>query len=69
MNLKKVLEKLVKKVTKEKIISQKDVLEFAELDSEEYFEIEKALLNLNVDIIEEKEEKEFEDKDLSLIHI
>ena len=63
MNLKQVLEKLVKKVTKEKIISQKDVLEFAELDSEEYFEIEKALLNLNVDIIEEKEEKEFEDKD------
>ena len=63
MNLKQVLEKLVKKVTKEKIISQKDVLEFAELDSEEYFEIEKALLNLNVDIIEEKEEKEFDDKD------
>ena len=44
MKLKQVLEKLVKKVTKEKIISQKDVLEFAELDSEEYFEIEKALL-------------------------
>ncbi|MGB0175035.1 MAG: RNA polymerase sigma factor RpoD [Acholeplasmataceae bacterium] len=65
MELKSVINKLIKAASKEGVISQETVLEYAKLDSVEYFEIEKALLNANIDIIEREDEELFESADIA----
>ena len=65
MELKSVIKKLIKAASKEGVISQETVLEYAKLDSAEYFEIEKALLNANIDIIESEDEELFESADIA----
>ena len=52
MDISKIAKKLIKEVAHDGIISQQAVLEHADIDSEEYFEIQKILLDHNVDIIE-----------------
>jgi len=47
----KIIAQLIKKAGKEKFLNQEDVTPFANLNSEDYFEIERALLNEDIDII------------------
>jgi RNA polymerase primary sigma factor len=61
MDRDKVIKDLIKKAGKEKYLTQEDVLPYASPNSEDYFEIEKELLNEDIDIIvaddlEEEEE-------------
>lgn len=51
MDMQKTIEKLVNKAGDKKMISQADVLPFAKPGSQEYFEIERKLLNEDIDII------------------
>jgi RNA polymerase primary sigma factor len=60
MNIKEILKKLTKIAAKEGFISQEAVLEYALLDSDLYFEIERELLNLNIDIIDAEDEETVE---------
>ena len=60
MNIKDILKKLTKIAAKEGFISQEAVLEYAPLDSDLYFEIERELLNLNIDIIDAEDEETVE---------
>lgn len=64
MDLKTIIKKLIQKASKEGFISQETVLEYAKLDSADYFEIEKALLNANIDIIESEDEALFEEAEV-----
>jgi RNA polymerase primary sigma factor len=57
----KIIAQLIKKAGKEKFLSHEDVLPFAEPGSEDYFEIERALLNEDIDIITEDELEEVVD--------
>lgn len=50
MELEKIVEQLVKKAGKKKFIDQEDVLAFAQPGSDLYYEIERELLNNDVDI-------------------
>ena len=61
MDIKKITNKLIKEVAHDGMISQQSVLEHADLDSDEYFEIQKLLLDHNIDIIEPEDELELED--------
>lgn len=58
MELEKIVEQLVKKAGKKKFIDQDDVLEFAQPGTDLYYEIERELLNNDVDITIEDEEDE-----------
>ncbi len=60
MNIKEILKKLTKIAAKEGFISQEAVLEYAPLDSDLYFEIERELLNFNIDIIDAEDEETVE---------
>lgn len=51
MDFDKIIQQLIKKAGKEKCISPEDVTEFAPAGSEKYFEIERALLNEDIDIL------------------
>jgi RNA polymerase primary sigma factor len=62
MDIKKITNKLIKEVAHDGMISQQSVLEHADLDSDEYFEIQKLLLDHNIDIIEPEDELELEDE-------
>jgi len=64
MELKTVIKKLIQSASKEGFISQEAVLEYAKVDSEDYFEIEKALLNANIDIIESEDEELLDEPDV-----
>lgn len=64
MELKTVIKKLIQSASNEGFISQETVLEYAKVDSTDYFEIEKALLNANIDIIESEDEELFEEADV-----
>lgn len=55
MDIEKIIQQLIKKAGKEKFLAQEDVIEFAPLSSETYFEIERALLNEDIDILEPEE--------------
>jgi RNA polymerase primary sigma factor len=57
MDIKDILKNLSKLAGKEGFISQEAVLNFAPLDSDLYFEIERELLNLNIDIIDAEDEE------------
>lgn len=65
MDISKIAKKLIKEVAHDGIISQQAVLEHADIDSEEYFEIQKILLDHNIDIIEPEDEiaLEIDDED------
>ncbi|MCR3906545.1 MAG: RNA polymerase sigma factor RpoD [Tenericutes bacterium] len=63
MKQEKIIAQLIKKAGKEKFLSQEDVLPFANPGSEDYFEIERALLNEDIDIITQDELEEVEDED------
>jgi RNA polymerase primary sigma factor len=58
MNIESIIKNLIKKATKEGFVTQEQVVEYASLDSEMYFEIEKELLNNNIDIIDMSEEED-----------
>ncbi len=66
MDLEKTIAQLVKKAGKDKILNQNDVVKFAKPDSDLYFEIERALLNEDVDILTEEDLTEggFDDEDV-----
>lgn len=66
MDLEKTIAQLVKKAGKDKILNQGDVTKYAKPDSDLYFEIERALLNEDVDILTEEDiiSAEFEDEDV-----
>ncbi len=57
MDIKDILKNLSKVAGKEGFISQEAVLNYAPLDSDLYFEIERELLNLNIDIIDAEDEE------------
>ncbi|MFA5474466.1 MAG: RNA polymerase sigma factor RpoD [Acholeplasmataceae bacterium] len=60
MDLNQIIAQLKKKAGKSKLLTPEDVLEFAKLGSQEYFEIERALLNLDIDIAEDDELEDVE---------
>jgi len=51
MEFEKIISQLIKKAGKDKVLSTKDVIKHAEPDSDLWFEIERALLNKDVDIL------------------
>lgn len=57
MDIKDILKNLSKTAGKEGFISQEAVLNYAPMDSDLYFEIERELLNLNIDIIDAEDEE------------
>ncbi len=64
MDLEKIIAQLVKKAGKEKLLNSDDVTPFAAQGSQEYFDIERELLNLDIDILEPEElEDEAEEKE------
>jgi RNA polymerase primary sigma factor len=63
VDLEKIIAQLIKKAGKEKFLNIDDVTPFAAPGSEEYFQIERQLLNEDIDIMEPEElEDEVEDK-------
>jgi len=77
MNIQDIIKNLSKIAGKEGFVSQEAVLEYAPLDSDVYFEIERELLNMNIDIIDAEDEEtidvevqshddEDDDKDLDI---
>jgi len=64
VDLEKIIAQLVKKAGKEKFLTFEDVTPFAAQGSQEYFDIEKELLNLDIDILEPEElEENVEEKE------
>ena len=64
MDREKIIAQLIKKAGKDKFLSQDDVSQYADPNSEDYFEIERALLNEDIDIIIGDEVIEEEEEDL-----
>ena len=62
MDLNKIVAHLKKVAGKNKLLSPKDVIPFAKPGSETYFEIERALLNLDIDIAADEEYDDVEVK-------
>ena len=60
MDFEKVIAQLKKKAGKEKLLTTTDVEPFAKPGSELYFEIERALLNNDIDIAEDEEYEDVE---------
>ena len=58
MDLEKIIAQLVKKAGKEKILNSDDVTPFATPGSDTYFEIERQLLNHDIDILEPEDLEE-----------
>ena len=59
MDFEKIIQQLIKKAGKDKFLTQEDVTEIAPLGSEIYFEIERALLNEDIDIMPPEEIEEY----------
>ncbi|WP_441361482.1 RNA polymerase sigma factor RpoD [Acholeplasma laidlawii] len=74
MSQKDIIKKLVKKAGKKKSLVQSDLIEFADLNSPEYYEIEKELSDLEIDVLLDDEEDEvdvqenplFDDEDIEV---
>ncbi|OED59341.1 RNA polymerase sigma factor RpoD [Acholeplasma laidlawii] len=74
MSQKDIIKKLVKKAGKKKSLVQSDLIEFADLNSPEYYEIEKELSDLEIDVLLDDEEEEvdvqenplFDDEDIEV---
>jgi RNA polymerase primary sigma factor len=60
MSQKDVMKKLVKKAGNKKSLVQSDLVEFFELNSPEYYELEKELSDLEIDVLLDDEEEEVE---------
>ncbi|MFU8792417.1 MAG: RNA polymerase sigma factor RpoD [Acholeplasmataceae bacterium] len=61
MDFDKILAQLVKKAGKKKILIEDDIQEFAKIGSELHFELERALLNYDIDILVADDEEETEE--------
>ena len=71
MSQKDIIKKLVKKAGKDKALVQSDLTEYFKLNSPEYFDLEKELASLEIDVLlddDELEEDEelFDDEDMGL---
>lgn len=74
MSQKDIIKKLVKKAGKKKSLVQSDLIEFADLNSPEYYELEKELSDLEIDVLLDDEEEEvdvqenplFDDEDIEV---
>ena len=74
MSQKDIIKKLVKKAGKKKSLVQSDLIEFADLNSPEYYEIEKELSDLEIDVLLDDEDEEvdvqenplFDDEDIEV---
>ncbi|MDO9629874.1 MAG: RNA polymerase sigma factor RpoD [Acholeplasmataceae bacterium] len=69
MDREKIISQLIKKAGKEKFLNQEDVTPFANLGSEDYFEIERALLNEDIDIIALEDLEDEEEETVSVLEI
>ncbi|WP_162146904.1 RNA polymerase sigma factor RpoD [Acholeplasma granularum] len=58
MSLKPIITKLTKKAGKKKTLVQSDLAEFVELDSDDYFELEKELAALEIDVLLDDDDQE-----------
>jgi len=58
MSQKDIMKKLVKKAGKKKSLVQSDLVEFFELNSPEYYELEKELSDLEIDVLLDDDEEE-----------
>lgn len=58
MSQKDIMKKLVKKAGKKKSLVQSDLVEFFELNSTEYYELEKELSELEIDVLLDDDEEE-----------
>jgi RNA polymerase primary sigma factor len=67
MDFEKIIQQLIKKAGKEKFLAQEDVTELAQLGSEAYFEIERALLNEDIDILAPEELEEDEEAGTNVV--
>jgi RNA polymerase primary sigma factor len=67
MDFEKIIQQLIKKAGKEKFLAQEDVTELAPLGSEVYFEIERALLNEDIDILAPEELAEDEEAGTNIV--
>ncbi len=67
MDFEKIIQQLIKKAGKEKFLAQEDVTELAPLGSEVYFEIERALLNEDIDILAPEELEEDEEAGTNIV--
>ena len=65
MEREKIIAQLVKKAGKAKFLSQEDILPFAKPGSEAYFNIERVLLDNDVDILLPEELEDEDDAPLS----
>lgn len=63
MSQKDIIKKLVKKAGKKKSLVQSDLIEFADLNSPEYYEIEKELSDLEIDVLLDDEDEEVDVKE------
>lgn len=74
MSQKDIIKKLVKKAGKKKSLVQSDLIEFADLNSPEYYEIEKELSDLEIDVLLDDEDEDvdvqenplFDDEDIEV---
>ncbi len=66
MELEKIIEKLVKKAGKDKFLNQEDVLPYAKPGSDDYFNIERALLDNDVDIILPEDLEEVDEEEQAM---
>jgi RNA polymerase primary sigma factor len=58
VDLDKIIKQLIKKAGKEKFLNLDDVTKFAENGSDTFFEIERSLLNEDIDILDDLEDEE-----------
>jgi RNA polymerase primary sigma factor len=58
VDLDKIIKQLIKKAGKEKFLNLEDVTKFAENGSDTFFEIERTLLNEDIDILDDLEDEE-----------
>ena len=69
MDREKIIAQLIKKAGKDKFLNQEDVTPFANLNSEDYFEIERALLNEDIDIIALEDLEDEEEESVAVLQI
>jgi len=67
MEIKKIISDLSKKAGEDKFVTVEDVTKFAKQGSQEYYQIEKELLDKNIDILENDDEDEEENETVLLI--
>jgi RNA polymerase primary sigma factor len=61
VDLDKIIKQLIKKAGKDKFLNLEDVTKYAEQGSEAFFDIERSLLNEDIDILDDLEDEEEEE--------